>query len=549
MPQGIRADELEGARSPDGAGAIGSEDLGATETVAPRRTADVGTAEGPRLTAAEAVDRILLGYTYPFVVIVVLSIAARAQAIVNPLYSPDGYALAYSRADLPELLLYQGRFAQAAFERLGDLLGFGGTDVRVAALLLAVLLYSHAGILFARVMADRPTNGAMVIFLALFALHPFSVEFFWFSETTLHMVMSVWVAAVGLYLSVSIKRALWAAAVGGTLIVLSLAMYQTVIAYILAVCALALSARIVRDGATATILRSHAMRGTIVAVICVPVYLALVRAISALTGVATDTRVSFTTVLDDPGQLVLALARAVRTALWPWPDTGFVSEASSVILLLVLMISVVAVVYAPLRSGRFWDAIICLGLIAGALVWAAGATQLSDSDWLAPRTLVAVTVVTAGSVMLAWDATRLAWLRLVIAGCVTILCVSYIGTSNRVLFEQRLVNTWDAHMVNRIIARLEARPGAEDATRMAVVGSSWPYTSELSTRFADFNGSALSKPWSRVGLLDQATGYRLMNASESEARLAEEYCSSVDPWPAPESAVVVGTVAIVCLQE
>ena len=57
----------------------------------------------------------------------------------------------------------------------------------------------------------------------------------------------------------------------------------------------------------------------------------------------------------------------------------------------------------------------------------------------------------------------------------------------------------------------------------------------------------LGKPWARAGLFAQASGDRLLNATESEARSAEEYCPSVDSWPAKESAILMGNVAVVCL--
>jgi hypothetical protein len=505
----------------------------------------------PAVTASDVLDRVLFGYRYPFAVALVLSLAARVLAVVHPLYSTDGFAFAYDRAGLTSLLLQQGRFVQAAVEWLGDRIGFSGPDVRVAALLLAIALYAHAGLLFARVIADRPTAGAMTLFLALFTLHPFSIELFWFSETTLQMVSSIWLGAVGLYVAVLMDRPVRAGLLGITLIVMALAMYQTVMAYLLGAGALALAAHVAlvhRDGAGIRgLLGSRAVRGVVVLMMSVPTYLAAVRLVSALTGVGTDARVSIGTMFADPGQELVAVARAVRTALWPWPDAAFVPVAASLILLLVLIVSAAVVASVPLRHRRPWAALICLGLIVGALICAAGLPQLGDSDWLAPRTVVAVSVVTAGTVMLAWDAVRLRALHAAMASAVALLCLSYVGTANRVLSDQRLVNTWDAQLVARIVSRLESEPQWSETEALAVVSTSWPYSAELGTRFTDINASALNKPWARAGLVEQSSGHRLLNATEVEARSAEEYCASVDPWPAPESAILMGRLAVVCL--
>ena len=117
----------------------------------------------------------------------------------------------------------------------------------------------------------------MTLFLALFALHPFSIELFWCSETALQMVSSIWLGAVGLCLAVSIDRPVKAGLIGIILLVAAHAIYQTAMAYLLAACCLGFAALIVRDAASLTLFRSRLARVAVVIALSAPAYLATVR--------------------------------------------------------------------------------------------------------------------------------------------------------------------------------------------------------------------------------------------------------------------------------
>ena len=75
-----------------------------------------------------------------------------------------------------------------------EYLGYLGMEVAVSSLVLAVLLFSHTGLLFAQIIVRRPSRAAMTIFLAIFVLHPFNTELFYFANGTFDIALAIWLA-------------------------------------------------------------------------------------------------------------------------------------------------------------------------------------------------------------------------------------------------------------------------------------------------------------------------------------------------------------------
>jgi hypothetical protein len=128
-----------------------------------------------------------------------------------------------------------------------------------------------------------------------------------------------------------------------------------------------------------------------------------------------------------------------------------------------------------------------------------------------------------------------------------ILCLVYVGGSNRIVFDQRRINLWDINEANRIIARLEPQNGFSNITTMAMVGDDWRRMAALPTTTGDMNVSAFYARLAQLGVIQEATGYHFYVPTEEQRFTAKEYCRSAETWPAEGSAVVLGSVAVVCL--
>jgi hypothetical protein len=505
------------------------------------------------MTESRRASGLVFGYVYPFVFVVALNLAARGETIFGPLYSIDTYGQGFQSSVDPvlyDLVLSQGRYGVVPLYWLRELLGYMGAGVAVSALMLAVLLFAHSGLLFAQVILRRPTTVEMTLFLALFTLHPFITEFFHFTDATVVIALAIWLASLGLYVATRVSRTLPAIVGGIVLIAAALSIYQTAISFVVTVCLLALVVRLgrVESADSEAFFRSRQARAFIAALVSVPVYLVSVRVVALVSGVPSGGPTQLPG-LADPVDLLRVIVGFVRMALLPWPV--IITRSASIVLVALLALSVLAVVWAAYRQRRLLGSVACAGVFAMALVWSVGAPALSTS-WLVPRVLVGISIFTASTILLGWRSAQAPFIRRpdlargLLGVGVILLSIAYIGASNRILADQRRLNQWDAQKANRIVARWESQPGFRGDMPVVVVGGGLPYPS-ISTAIGDMNYSALYVPWAKNGLFEQATGYRFGRPTEEEQSLAHEYCESADPWPAVGSAVLLGNIAVVCL--
>jgi hypothetical protein len=167
--------------------------------------------------------------------------------------------------------------------------------------------------------------------------------------------------------------------------------------------------------------------------------------------------------------------------------------------------------------------------------------------WLVPRVLSPISIFMAGVAMLGWRCARPAWIRHLLMIAMVPLLIAYIGTSNRILYDQRRVNLWDAQEANRILARLEADPHFDAMHALVLVNGVSERSQALSTMLGDMNVSAIGVRWAKHGLMAQATGDRFGSASEEQQQTAKKYCATAEAWPAAASVTITGDLGIVCL--
>ena len=215
-------------------------------------------------------------------------------------------------------------------------------------------------------------------------------------------------------------------------------------------------------------------------------------------------------------------------------------------LLIGLLVLSVVVITEPIFRKSMLTGLACVLLLAAALVAAVGQPAAGKIVWIVPRVMAPIAAFAAALIMICWR--HVSWpLRIAVGFALVLLCVSYVGSSNRIIFDQHRVNLWDLHEANRIVERLELQPRFGEMQSIALMGGNWGRPSALQTTYGDLNISALSVEWAKVGLIQEATGYRFKTVNSDERVKAEEYCHTTAPWPAAAAVTIIERTGVVCL--
>jgi hypothetical protein len=360
---------------------------------------------------------------WAFIAGILANLVARGQALFGSLYSIDGYFVAKkSFNDEIAYNLGDGRFLRALLWRLQELLGFSPVASEAVSLALATVALVAAAILFSEAIFGKRASDKTMLFVALFTLHPFLTEYFYYGEVAFGIALSVLFAAlavrltkVGLHPTMSI----FASAAAGAA---ALATYQVAIGFILAGFMLA-SAMEAGSDAAPTVWRQIAAR-TASFLLGTGIYgLGLVALRSLHPAVAGGRAFSSGGV--GLGDRLAGLGDAILRALAP-PDGIVAAPVAAISGILVAGGIVVIGTGIGRRYGH-------LAAIAAGVLMACALAVLSKTPWLAPRLLSPSALVFA-------------------------------------TFDQRRVNLWDHQLANRIVARLEEQPGFPSIRRLSVVG-------------------------------------------------------------------------------
>jgi glucosyltransferase GtrII-like protein len=480
----------------------------------------------------------------PFWSVLLLDLVARGQALFAPMASIDSYDVA--RRSFGGEIAYclgDGRFVRAALWWAQQQLGFLPLESMSASLCLAIPLFIVSGFLFAAAILDDLEAGEAVVFAALFTLHPFATEYFYYGEVAFATVLAVFFASVAVWSAFRAPPSLVSRCVAVGAVLLALGDYQITIGHIAAGGLLVLAARLARgDKAQGAELLAFARSAGVLA-LGVILYLLCLVATRFLFPAAAAGR-AFPGHVPDFAAKLDAVGGAIGFALWP--PNGIVAPAVSLLTLLALALCLAALVRSALAARGLLQALAVALAVGAAILCAACAALIGDVVWLVPRLLSPIALCVAGLAAIGFR--RLAGqVRLGLAAAVAIVLLGYLGADASILFDQRRVNLWDDQEANRMIARLEADPGFGKATSLAIVGRKPTRPLALSTMSGDMNSSAFGSPWSKLGLVEQATGYRFLAPTDEEWQAAIDYCAGRAAWPTPGSAAVKDELAIVCL--
>ncbi|MBR0753860.1 glucosyltransferase domain-containing protein [Bradyrhizobium jicamae] len=492
----------------------------------------------------------LTQFATPFWAALGLNIIARGQALFAPMYSIDSYdvarksfsgEIAYSLSD--------GRFVRAALWWLQGQIGLSPIESVSASMCLSIPLFIISGFIFAAAIVDDIEQKEAFAFAALFTLHPFATEYFFYGEVTFATVLAVFFAALAVW---SAYRApplwTWRCATIAA-VVLALGNYQVVIGHIAAGGLLVLVACLcIGDTVSKSDLSdvlADFLRRTSVLVAGFAAY-ALCLILTKLLLPAAASGRAFRSISPDFSQKLHTFGDAIAFCFLP--PHGITSTTSSIVTILALALSIVLLLRTPLQQRKRTAALMVGLAVTAAIASAAIAPLIGDTAWLAPRLLSPMALCVAALGVIGFRS-AVANSRLCLVAAFAIVVAGYVGADASILFDQRRMNLWDHREANRIMARLEADPAFGKATSLAVVGRRKMHPLALGTSSLDMNTSALGSPWSKLGLFEQATGYSFASPSDLQWQTAIDYCAHGTVWPQPGSVGLINELAIVCLPQ
>ncbi len=179
-----------------------------------------------------------------------------------------------------------------------------------------------------------------------------------------------------------------------------------------------------------------------------------------------------------------------------------------------------------------------LAATAAALIPIAASTVW----WPVPRTLIAIPFALAAAIaVLAIRGGRTAS----VAGVLLIASAGLFSAhSTQILSNQQRLNRWD-QMQARDISQMAVEKFSGQASKLAIVDSSWGHDVARGIAQGDLNISALSVAWALDPLFDEATG------RDQSVRLAPEFsqfCSTSPKYPDPASLHLEHDEVVVCMQ-
>ncbi|MGL9617816.1 glucosyltransferase domain-containing protein [Bradyrhizobium sp. U531] len=487
-------------------------------------------------------------FAIPFWATLALNIIARGQALFAPMYSIDSYdvarksfsgEIAYSLSD--------GRFVRAAIWWLQAQIGFLPIESMSASMSLSVPLFIISGFIFAAAIIEDIRPQEAFAFAALFTLHPFATEYFYYGEVTFATVLAVFCAAVAVWSAYRAPPSWhWRSLAIGA-VVLALGNYQVVIGHIAAAGLLVLVADLSRGTASKSglsVLLGRFVRRTIVLLAGLAVYVLCLMATRHLFPAVASGR-AFRSGSPDLSQKLHTLGAAMRISFLPAQDA---IPAISIVAVLALVLGVLLLLRMIRQRRGIVAALVAAQVIVLATACAVVAPLIGGVASLAPRLLSPVALCIAALGVLGFRS-AFAKLSLCLAVAFAIVVAGYVGADASILFDQRRMNLWDHQEASRIIARLEAEPAFGQVTSLAVVGRRKTHPLALRTSSVDMNTSGLGSPWSKLGLFEQATGYRFASPTDAQWQTAIDYCGHGAVWPAPGSVGLIRELAVVCLPQ
>jgi hypothetical protein len=468
----------------------------------------------------------------------VLCLVARWQALL-PGYSIDDYKLIADDREQAYMGIAHGRAFGYAVRRALDAIGVATPDASALCAIVLMIALVLAGIAACRLWGIRDRYAECAIAVFFMVLHPYQTELFTFKSATLFLALPL-ILSFGALLACPLSRWHWLLSL--VAVVCALDTYQIVLNYM----AMALLFSVVFHLAQTAERSSRFWQTTrsrlTLIVFGVAIHEVWGLAVRRVTGIPLASQGKLIAFPEIYFRIGLILAR--------WKAMFFSAEPvlplATKILMVVLLVALAAYALGS-ESKKAASRMLALGLaVAGGVPLCIGLVMALETMWPVPRVLSQTGMFWGGMFALVCQFSRPAGRRVLFVG-LGIVMFSFIGIDNVILSDQLRTNMRDIEMANRIVARIESLPDFDKIEGALISGGRWAYPSPIHTVQGDMNMSALPVPWAKVPLLNEATGYRFLDAPADIAERANAYCQGSPKWPAPQSVVKMESVAVVCL--
>lgn len=487
-----------------------------------------------------------------FMLALVLVAVARAQVAFDFTYAADDYrAIVAGFGSVSGALVKEGRFGTYLLSKVFEAVGFDPVRAPFITVLASIFLAVWSANAVLRLWSHDVPRTLRVMLLVIIAAHPYTTEILGFRNIAIYHLLAFALAVAAIVIS---RLNFWGLLVSSVMFAMSLTMYQVPLSYVSIVICFDVALRAIRHFTqgeavpTAYSLRDRSF------------YARMVTVAVGFSLYFVGLKITTHGVPPHPFSVPISLSQVperLRTYGLDLLYGHFVSGTAYarplvtrpilfIPLLLVATAVIELVVCARDRSQSLLAA--AVALVAPVLAGFAmlGIPLFFTVLWLPPRVLATIGLVWAGVAIIAISVRRLIpqQVFVVLLGLVTF---SFIAQNNQIFIDQARVATRDHNLAIRVLSKLEEQPNFSDMKAIASVGRRLDTGAPMPTATHGFNDSNWEYQWVIAPMLTELSGYPMRPAYQPEIDEAEAYCKEHGHWPAAESVVIRGELAIICL--
>ncbi|TPN26636.1 hypothetical protein FKO01_25520 [Mesorhizobium sp. B2-3-3] len=487
-----------------------------------------------------------------FLIALALVAVARAQAAFSFTYSVDDYRVFIQGFQwVAPRVFEEGRYGTYWLSKAFDVIGYDPMRAPLIAVVASVFLSVWGANAILRLWSNEQPDLIRALLLVVIAAHPYTSEITTFRNISIYHVLAFALGAAAILVS----RATPARLVGSVLIfALSLTFYQVPLNYISIFILFDFALRALRrlidkdDTPEAYSLQDRAFYARLVTFAggFVLYFICLKIANYGLPPHPFSIPISLWEV---PERLrtwgVKLLVGHFLTGLAY--DHALVPKAILIIPLIMIGVTVLELWRRPvsLQGSAIASAIV---LVTPALAGLAmlGIPLFFTVVWLPSRVMASIGLVWAGVAVVAL-LVRDFIPKQAYVFVLGLVVFSFIAQDNQIFIDQLRVGVRDHNLAVRIVSRLEALPNYADMKTVAGIGRRSDEGATIPTSTHGFNDSNFEYQWAVSPMLTELTGIPLRSPYQPEIDAGQAYCKAHAQWPAPESVVIHGELAIVCL--
>jgi len=376
-----------------------------------------------------------------------------------------------------------------------------------------------------------------ITILAIATLHPYLAEIFTYRHATMinSLCLSYPAMTIG-YILLFNKRYRW---IGVPLIIWALSGYQVVLSMVLVFIPIQFLNEVIQGKKVKATIQKMVipvamLLGSLI------IYILLNRLLLSLTGTTPDTRTAF---------LELNLLGDRITQISELLQRIFIQNESIALLfpkwiLLILLITLYGFILSKKQPGIRSAIVLFLPLILISTICIIGPSILLKIWWSTPRVLSNVGFFWALIILLL---VREMGQRSVLFAALGTVLFGFIYSNNRMMADQQRINFLDFQKSNRIIAQVEKIDRFQEKRILFLRQNEIMYTKGASTMYMDINISALYPAWSRLHMLQYASGYTLTSANAVDELQIKEKHKTIPSFPAQGSIFVDGDIIVIQL--